>query len=238
MKPLRHLIALGLTALASIAASAATVTVNPPATVNLQGYPTDVQRHFIINPDGTIASFAPGQGAGGPAQGIIVSGDQAYTLGAYAPLNMTSTGRLKVGVSSAGNIVPAAQLVTTISADMGACIYRTPVSWTVGWTGGLQCDANGDLAVSNKGGPNTPVSGQVSIGTTATPLVAARNGRQAVIINSTAATVFYLGGPTVTSTTGLYVAAAAGASTRIDTAGPLYAVVATGTLTLSYLEVF
>lgn len=79
-------------------------------------------------------------------------------------------------------------------------------------------------------------TGQVSVADEATLIVAARSGRGRVHITTTDATVLYIGGAGVTIATGLYVAAAAGASVTLETEAAIYGVVAAGALTVSYLE--
>lgn len=77
------------------------------------------------------------------------------------------------------------------------------------------------------------VSGQVSVGTTAT-LVASPGNLGGITVSCSAATVF--GGAGVTTTTGLSVPATT--ITTLPTEGPahdLYAVVASGTSTVSFL---
>jgi len=159
-------------------AQAQTVTVTAPNTVNPSGQPTAVNKTFIVNPDGSIANVSGGGGGGGSVdtrvaqgsttagqtgslvQGAVVSGDSAYTAGTTQPFNLTATGRLKVGLSSATNIAPAAQPSTTLASDLVGCVYRTPIAWTTGWNGALQCDANGNLMVSSVSSmPSTGVPG-------------------------------------------------------------------------------
>ena len=79
---------------------------------------------------------------------------------------------------------------------------------------------------------------QVSVGTTPTLIVPQRPRRVRVTITTTSATVLYIGGAGVTTSNGLYIAAAAGASVTINGTAAIFGVVGTGTLTVSYLEEF
>ena len=88
--------------------------------------------------------------------GLVVSGNQSYTVGATQQLNLTPTGRLKVGLSSASNIAPAALPATTLEADMAACTYRAATTWTVGWTGALGCGSDGSLLIGGSSGTALP----------------------------------------------------------------------------------
>jgi len=143
-------------------AQAQTVTITSPNTVNPIGQPKPVVDVFVRNSDGTIATVGGSGGGAAVAQGstttgqsgtlsqcAVVSGDQAYTVGTTQPCNLTGTGRLKVGLSSAGNVEPAAQLATTLTADLIACKYRAPSTWSVGFTAGVNCDASGNLLTAN-----------------------------------------------------------------------------------------
>jgi hypothetical protein len=97
-------------------------------------------------------------------------------------------------------------------------------------------NADGSRFSRSLGAPSI-ATGQVAVGTTATPIVPARAGRLSVTITATSAVVFYVGASGVTAANGHYVAAAAGASVRVDTAGSVFAVGASA-LTVSYLETF
>lgn len=109
-------------------AIAQTVTITGPNTVNASGQPRAVQDVFVRNADGTIASASSAtpapQGSstagqtGTLAQCATVTGDQAYVVGTTNPLNCIANGRLKVGLSSAGNVDPAAQLTTTLTGTL------------------------------------------------------------------------------------------------------------------------
>lgn len=88
--------------------------------------------------------------------------------------------------------------------------------------------------VVSKGGASI-ATGQISVGTTATQVVAARTGRQKVTLSPTSSTVYYVGSTGVTTTTGLYVPA--GGTITLDTAAAIFAVGAAA-LTISYIEFF
>jgi len=168
-------------------------------------------------------------------QGAVVTGDQTYTIGTTQPFNITPTGRLKVGLSSSSNIVPAANPSTTLTADLTACLYRAPVTWTAGFTGALQCDAGGNVTVVGKGG-STIVTGQVTVGTTATLIVAQRAGRQKVGVTVTTATQCAFGPVGVTLTTGWPLAAVAYVADSWDTSAALYGICAAAGTTVGYRE--
>lgn len=100
-------------------------------------------------------------------------------------------------------------------------------------------NAAGRMLVDAGGGTSSALAaGQVTLGTTATLIAAARAGRTKITITSTAATVFYVGGSGVTAANGFYVAAAAGASVTLDTAAAVYGVVAAGTLLVAFIETY
>lgn len=79
-------------------------------------------------------------------------------------------------------------------------------------------------------------SGQVSVGTSATQIVAARAMRKEVVIVNTSTTIVYLGASGVTTGTGLYLAGVAGQLIKLRTAAAVYGIVATGTETVSFME--
>lgn len=113
-------------------------------------------------------------------------------------------------------------------ADLGAAPTFTD-------TTGRYQDAEGVFGEVQIGGSGVIATGQVAVTTSDTLVCAARAGRNSVTISSASAVAFYVGATGVTSSTGLYVAAVAGASITLDTAAAVYAVGASN-LTLTYIE--
>ena len=104
-------------------------------------------------------------------------------------------------------------------------------------TNGLDVDVTRVQGIVNT---NTVTSssvstGQVSVGTTATLVVASNTNRKSVIIRNQGTTDAYIGDSTVTTTTGLLIKA--GDAITLDrTTAAIYAIVASGTTTFGYLE--
>lgn len=97
------------------------------------------------------------------------------------------------------------------------------------WTGNLTAPS-----VINRGG-DLLATGQVSVGTTATLVAAARTGRQKITVSVGAANTCAFGNSGVTLTTGFPLQPTAGASLTLDTAAATYAV-CSATTTISYVE--
>jgi hypothetical protein len=96
--------------------------------------------------------------------------------------------------------------------------------------------------VPNVGAGNI-VHNQVSVGTSPTLIVAARTGAQGtgrvdVVISSTGGAPVYLGGSSVTTSSGLYLGAGPGSSVVLSNTAAIYGVVATGTVVVTYMEEF
>lgn len=113
-----------------------------------------------------------------------------------------------------------------------------PVSGTV--TANLASGTNniGDVDVASVTGTGSIANNQVSVTTSSAQVVAARAGRRALIIVQHGTTDVYLGTGTVTTGNGLLLKGTAGASISIPTTAAINGIVATGTQTVSYLEVF
>jgi monoamine oxidase len=79
---------------------------------------------------------------------------------------------------------------------------------------------------------------QVSVGSTPTLIAAARNGRNAVVVTNVGTTTVYLGGSSVSTSTGAYLAGAVGAAKVVPYSGAVYAVVAVGTQTVTVEELY
>lgn len=92
-------------------------------------------------------------GQKGPlVQAAAVSGDQAYTAGQTNPLTMTTTGRLRVGLSSAGAL--SGGTAGTNSDAVGGIYNSTPLVLTNGQQASIQLDASGNVLVNDPGLPN------------------------------------------------------------------------------------
>ena len=81
-------------------------------------------------------------------------------------------------------------------------------------------------------------AGQVSVASTATMIVAARTGRKEVTIVNNSTTAVYLGVSSVTSSSGLLLAGVVGEGITITGGAAIYGATATGSETVSYLEVY
>jgi hypothetical protein len=79
---------------------------------------------------------------------------------------------------------------------------------------------------------------QATVSTTATQIVAARSGRNAVTIINGGTVDVFIGGSGVTTTTGALLAGTKGASLTIPTGAAVYGIVATGTEPVSAFETY
>ena len=83
------------------------------------------------------------------------------------------------------------------------------------------------------GGYNT---GQATVATTATVIAAARPGRKDIAIVNSGTTDVYVGGPSVTTSTGILLTGAKGAGLVLTTEAAIYGIVAAGTQAVTYME--
>jgi hypothetical protein len=79
---------------------------------------------------------------------------------------------------------------------------------------------------------------QATVAATATLIIAARRGRDTVVIENHGTTPVYLGHSGVTTTTGLLLPGVVGASVAIETTEAIYGIVASGTQVVSAIENF
>ena len=100
----------------------------------------------------------------------------------------------------------------------------------------------GTLAQQQIGTANFATA-QISVGTSATLIVAARSGgrgtgRKTTCITNTSTTAVYLGGSGVTTSTGDLLAAGAGTGKCFDTQAAIYGIVASGSETVTETETY
>lgn len=96
-------------------------------------------------------------------------------------------------------------------------------------------------AVQLGGTPNARsnlATAQVSVTTAATLIASARPNRDSLLITNTGATDVWLGGATVTTTTGVLLPGSKGASVSLPYAGALYGIVASGSVTVTVADVY
>jgi len=87
-------------------------------------------------------------------------------------------------------------------------------------------------------GEGTIATAQVSVGVAAATVVAARAGRRSLLIVNHGTTDVFLGPATVTVANGILLPGVKGASISIPTTALVQGIVASGTQTVSYIEVF
>lgn len=118
---------------------------------------------------------------------------------------------------------------TFVSGPIGACLTDPS---------GHAISTGNPIPVNpaESGAPNH-AENQVSVAASATQIVSTRATRRGVIIKNTdASATIYLGGATVTTSTGH--ALAAGEAITIPTTIAVYGIVASSTATATYLEVY
>ena len=95
-----------------------------------------------------------------------------------------------------------------------------------------------DVSVANYPGADNIATNQVSVTSAATAIVATRATRRSVLIINHGTTDVYIGGAAVTTSTGILLAGTEGAAIGIGTTAAVYGIVASGSQTVSYIEVY
>jgi hypothetical protein len=130
--------------------------------------------------------------------------------------------------------------------DDGTALYQASVIWDAANSELVDFNAVSPVKVdqTTRGTTNAVVplsaqtiaSAQVSVGTTATSISAARTGRRSITIINEGTTVVRLGASGVTTSTGAYLAGVAGASITLETEAAVYGIVGSGTAAVSVIE--
>lgn len=94
------------------------------------------------------------------------------------------------------------------------------------------------LPVINGGTSANVATNQVSIGTSATLIAAARPGRTMITVVNTTTTQIFLGPSGLTTGNALPLPGVVGASVTLQFSGALYGIVASGTATVGEAEVY
>lgn len=208
----------------------------PPAAVTMEnGVPR------VVNPTATYClsggvwvGCAPSSGGGGGTTAATPTGTagsptaqvvsvQGVTGGTAQNTAVTSSVLPTGAATEATQVAQSAKLPASLGAKTGA----TSLS-VVPASDGFNVVARGSAAIA---------TGQVSVGTTATLIAAARTLRQRITVTVTTAVGCAFGNSGVTLTTGYPLAAVAGASDTTDTTAALYGVCAS-TATVGYKEIY
>ena len=139
--------------------------------------------------------------------------------------------------------IPSGNVIPTEDAADGTIGSNTPTTAiTVGANNPsgklepLQVDANSNLIVSGIGYATINSTGQVSVTTGATQIIGSNTSRGGLLItNPASSVVVFIGGSGVTSTTGQELLA--GNSISLPDVAAVYGIVATGSQTVSFIEV-
>jgi hypothetical protein len=151
------------------------------------------------------------------------------------------------------------KLAGTLSVSGAVSVSNFPSSQTVTWSGqsvalsgtlpAFAATPSVNLAIGGAAiGQSNPVAttetysnlatGQISVASSATQIVPARAGRKEVTIVNHATTAVYIGGSGVTAATGLFLAGVQGQGITVTGAAAIYAITASGSETVSFLEVY
>jgi hypothetical protein len=180
-----------------------------------------------LNGAATDAHLTNVQSAPGAAQTTAIT-VQGNPSGIALPVSLASLPALPAGSNAIGSV--------SVSALPGLAAGANLI-------GAVNLDIGGATISQSNPVPTTETyssiaTGQVTVASTATQIVAARAGRKEVTIVNNATTVVYLGGSSVTSTTGLMLAGATGEGITISGGAAIYGIVATGSESVSFLEVY
>lgn len=171
-----------------------------------------------------IKSTGGGGGGGGGAVTIVDGGDVNAGATTDAAVTTDTTGTLSGKLRG---------LVAILASVWDSINGRFKVDGS-----GVTQPVSGDVGVLAITGTSSIANDQVSVTTTSATVVASRAGRRSLLIVNHGTTDVYLGTGTVTTSNGLLLKGTAGASVSIPTSAAVNGVVASGTQTVSYLEVF
>lgn len=198
---------------------------------------------FAVTATGNVASGSTDSGNPLKIGGVYNSSLSAATTGQRTNMQTDAYGNVRVQLTavgaSTGDTIGAAAgaFVTTSSsgASGGALLVTgTYVSDGTNWNR-QRGDVTGTWTVSK--GTGSLATGQVSVTTASTQVVAARAGRGKVTISVGSANTCALGNTGVTTTTGFPLQPIAGASVTLDTSAAIFAI-CSATTTISFIEQF
>jgi hypothetical protein len=168
------------------------------------------------------------------AAGALVGGDAANGLDVDVTRIIPGTTATALGKAedAAHATADTGVMALAVRNDAGSVLAGTTgdyIPFTTTATGAL---------ITGEQGSGSFATGQVSITTTATSIAAARTTRRAIMVINHGTTEVFLGASGVTTTTGIKLENVDGASISLPIVGALFGIVAAGTQTVSFIEVF
>lgn len=157
-----------------------------------------------------------------------------YTTGQRGDVQCNSKGSLFIAAGNAGGAGDGVQASTSLPQDEGGT-YRPFGTMSYLFNGASTYRQAGDQTGIWLGGKANLATAQVSVGTSATQVAAARTGRQRLILSVGAANSCYFGPSGVTTTTGFALQPVVGTTVTLQTAAAAF-MVCSATTTISVAE--
>ena len=129
-----------------------------------------------------------------------------------------------------GNEFQTSQSGKAVAGVVQMCINGSNIA--------VPCGSASSPILTTQTGSANIATGQVTVGTTATLVMAARAGRISGKVTDLGTTDIYCGPSGVTTATGDLLAGVKGGAITIQTGAAIYCVVATGTQPVSFMESF
>lgn len=233
--------------------------VNTAFTVNTAGYDTVI---YTIAPSGTITAGAISFQAYDGTNWLAIKAprtdsyltDTVFSLSGSPGLHSwqlpvagypSVRALLSTAISGSGSvgmvgIVSSAPDVSLVTVGLDP---NQPLPPGTNLLGAVNLDVGGNTISQSNPVPTTETysninANTVTVGATATLIVAARAGRKEVMIVNNGTIAVNLGGSGVTASAGLLLAGNLGEGVTITGGAAVYGIVASGTETVSYLEVY
>lgn len=184
---------------------------------------------------GNVAAGATDSGNPVKVGCVFLTAFPTYTAGQRGDCVITSSGFVLTALGNSSGSIAGIGTPSDGQAGSNGLVTR---GQNQVWNGSGWDRAAGNTTgqfVVGKGGASL-ATGQVSVGTSATLIAAARTGRQKIGVTVTTAVQCAFGNPGVTLSTGWPLAAVAYASDSWDTAAALYAVCASAATTIAFRE--
>lgn len=151
---------------------------------------------------------------------------------------VSANGQTPAGTTTSAGYVPVAPVDPATGATLNKPTINADGSMVIaGFNGSNRASGPNPLPTRDTGF-TTLAHGQISVGTTATVIAAARSGRGPITIVNGGTTDVFIGNSNVTTTTGVLLPGTKGASITLSCQTAVYGIVGTGTQTVSFIEAY
>lgn len=184
----------------------------------------------VVNTTGTTQAFGAGTTTNTVIRVVLPTDQTSIPVTGTVTATVSTTS----GLATSANQTGGNQLAQIVNTTGNSIAFNNGVASTT--TPRVTIASDNTVISGVVIGAANLATGQVTVATTATVIAATRATRRSITVVNGGGTAFYLGGSTVSTTTGVLVFGTIGAAITLNVTGTISGIVISGTEPVSYFE--